>query len=338
MNFDFGDILTRAWRITWKNKGLWVLGILASLISGGGFNPSSNGGGGSGGSSGSGSRGGDFELQQLQRFWEQYQTAIIGTALGVVCLILVVGLISVVLGLIGRGGLIAGARKASADGQVSLGEAWSAGTQNMGRLFTLWLITDLPFALIGLLIVGGVLLFGFNLFAQAVQDPRALENWAPGAILAGVACLLPLFCVLGLGGVAARILNHMGTLSAVFENLTGMAALKRGWAVLRANPAPLIILGVLLTVISGVFGFVAALPIIAAIVPAVAGVAMGAVANNNAVIGGSLIFAALCCVAYVPVLFVVRGVFETWAYSAWTLAYEKLTGPAAAPVIIPTQS
>jgi hypothetical protein len=336
MNFDFGDILTRAWRITWKNKGLWVLGILASFLSGGSFSSGSNGGGGSG--SGSGGNNGAFELQQFQRFWEQYQNTIIAVALGVVCLILVLGLISTVLGLIGRGGLIAGARKASAAGQVSLGEAWSAGTQNMGRLFTLWLITDLPFALLGLLLVGGVLLFGFNLFAQAVQNPHALDNWVPGAVLVGLACLLPLLCVLGLAGVVARILNHMGTLAAVLENLSGMAALRRGWAVLRANPAPLIILGVVFAVISGVLGFVAALPMIAIVLPAAVGVAMGVVASNNAVIGGSLIFAALCCVAYVPILFVVRGVFETWAYSAWTLTYDKLTGPATpAPVIISSQ-
>lgn len=336
MNFDFGDILTRAWRITWNNKGLWVLGILASLISGSGFNPGSNGGNGG---SGSGWRGDQYEFQQFQRFWEQYQATILAVVLGVVCFFIVLSIIFLVLGLIGRGGLIAGARKASSAGSVTLGEAWGEGRANLGRLFSLWLITDLPFTIIGLLMGAGALVLGYTIFMQAMENPRALEAWAPGLVIGALACFLPFVCVLSLAAIAARIFNHMGTLTAVLEQISGMEALKRGWAVLRANPAPLIVMGVLLTVLGGVFSFVAALPIIVAVIPAVVGVGMGVVSESNAIIGGSLIFAALCCAAYVPVLMVAHGVFETWAFSAWTLTYEKLTSPAApAPVIIPAQS
>ena len=31
MNFDFGDLLTRAWKITWKHKVLWALSVLPFL-------------------------------------------------------------------------------------------------------------------------------------------------------------------------------------------------------------------------------------------------------------------------------------------------------------------
>ena len=31
MNFDLGDILTRAWKITWKHKVLWAISILPFL-------------------------------------------------------------------------------------------------------------------------------------------------------------------------------------------------------------------------------------------------------------------------------------------------------------------
>ncbi len=43
-NFNFGEVLTRAWKTIWKHKVLWIFGILASCARGGG---SSNGGGGS---------------------------------------------------------------------------------------------------------------------------------------------------------------------------------------------------------------------------------------------------------------------------------------------------
>ena len=43
MNFNFGEILTRAWQIVWKNRVLWIFGILASCGRGGSsFNSSSS--------------------------------------------------------------------------------------------------------------------------------------------------------------------------------------------------------------------------------------------------------------------------------------------------------
>lgn len=33
MNFDFGDVLSRAWQITWKHKVLWAISLLPFLIS-----------------------------------------------------------------------------------------------------------------------------------------------------------------------------------------------------------------------------------------------------------------------------------------------------------------
>ena len=33
MNFDFGNVLTRAWQITWKHKTLWVLSALPMIVS-----------------------------------------------------------------------------------------------------------------------------------------------------------------------------------------------------------------------------------------------------------------------------------------------------------------
>jgi hypothetical protein len=40
---NIGEVLSRAWKITWKYKVLWIFGILAGCASGGG-----SGGGGNG--------------------------------------------------------------------------------------------------------------------------------------------------------------------------------------------------------------------------------------------------------------------------------------------------
>ena len=53
MNFDFGDVLSRAWQIIWKHKVLWIFGILAGCSRGSsGFRGSSGGGGGDNGGTG----------------------------------------------------------------------------------------------------------------------------------------------------------------------------------------------------------------------------------------------------------------------------------------------
>ncbi len=68
MNFNFGEVLTRAWQITWKYKVLWIFGILASCSRGGG-------GGSSGGSSVSGGSDGNgyspFDTGEAGRVFEQ---------------------------------------------------------------------------------------------------------------------------------------------------------------------------------------------------------------------------------------------------------------------------
>src|SRR5215204_6597599 len=63
-NFNFGEILTRAWQIIWKHKVLWVFGILASCGRGG----SSGNSGNSGSSGDNGFGGSDLPPQVMQWF------------------------------------------------------------------------------------------------------------------------------------------------------------------------------------------------------------------------------------------------------------------------------
>lgn len=327
MNFDFGDVLTRAGRITWQNKGLWILGILAALGSRGGgggnanfnmpntFNPG-------------GQPAPDFpNLRSIERLLEENLPAIIGVALTIVCVVILINILFLVLSWIGRAGLIGGARLAQANGRVTFGEAWGVGQSNIGRLFSIWLITDLPLAIVGLAIA----VIAVALVITAISaGSNNFEELMAGMSL-GLVCLIPIICVLALAGIILAILNHMGTLAAVSEEKSGLAAIGRGWEVLRANPLPLIILGVILIVLDVMFSFLIALPLILAVLPVVIGIAAGAMSDSEALMGGGALFAVLCCVAYLPVLLALRGLFETWSLTSWTLAYDRLTGAAPTP-------
>src|SRR5512139_1772722 len=111
---DFGEVLGKAGRIVWKHKVLWIFGIFAGCSSGGG------GGGGGGGSGwqqswGSGQPSGPEIGSQVEQFFQQAGQWIsdnlwIFVVLGL--LILILAVLGMFLGTIGKIGLIRGALKA----------------------------------------------------------------------------------------------------------------------------------------------------------------------------------------------------------------------------------
>ena len=195
---DYGDVLRRTWQITWRYKGLWVLGLLAGCGTGGG-----------GSNSGWQASGGNGQL-------EQAVTSIPGwiwVVFAILMLLLIV--LVVVLGVIGTGGLIAGFRQADRGEDVSLGQAFRQGTKYFWRLLgfrVLLLLLGIVFAavvvvasigslglcIIPLLCIGIPLAFLVSTYVSLAQvsliddDQRTLDafrrGWEllrahPGAIL-----------------------------------------------------------------------------------------------------------------------------------------------------------
>lgn len=336
---DYFDSLGRGWQIAWKNKGLWLLGILAGCATGEqgspDFNFSNNFN-----SSGSGpSRGDGAEiLAQMQNYLEQNMTLVITIGVVVLVAMVALGVVSLVLGFIGRGGLLKGAQLAQANGQVSLGEAFGAGREQLGRLFSLWLFTDLPFTLLGLGVAVGAIFFVLSIFTTPPSNMDELMQ----TLLPIGACLVPLVCLMALANLFARILNHMGTLTAVFEEQSGLTALQSGFAALRANFLPYTLIAVILWVLRGIISVVLGLPMIFIALPVFFAVVAGAA--NDEPMGGALAgmaVAGVCFVAYLPVLLLGQGIFHTWAYATWADLYQRLrgAGPAAvAPTPAPDYS
>src|SRR3989304_4627432 len=104
---DDADVLKRAWGITWKNKGLWILGILAACTGGGG------GGGGSGAYQSSGDQFSGDGGPGLRRFFENIpQETLTLVAIAAAVLAILLGMTFFVLGILGQAGLIAGVSRA----------------------------------------------------------------------------------------------------------------------------------------------------------------------------------------------------------------------------------
>jgi hypothetical protein len=300
MTFNFGEVLTRAWQITWKYKVLWIFGILAGCTNGGG------GGGGGGGNTGYSTGPNDFDVPpEIRRFVLMMEDLVawvednlwIFIVIGLAFLILI--LITIFLGTIGKIGLIQGSYQAETGAErLVLGELFSASMPYFWRVFGLSFLIGLAFLL---LFIPLILL---------------------GVITAGVAllCLLPLICLLIPVGFAVGIIIEQANRAIVLEDLGIFDGLKRSWEISRANIGPLIVMGLILFGITLVLGIVIALPIFIVVFPTIFAFALGEGQSF------SPLYIALACIClYAPVSWVLNGILTTFTQSAWTLTYMRLT-------------
>lgn len=303
MTFNFGDVLTRAWEITWKYKVLWIFGILVSCSQG---NGGGGGGGGnvpSGGPSGSPS---DFDVPpEIQRIFHQFrnfddwlaENLWVFVVFGLFVLVLVI--LSVFLGTIGRIGLIKGSYEAEL-GAISLnfGELFSSSVPYFWRVFGLSFLIGLAFLVILIpIILIGVLSAGV-----------------------GFLCLLPLICILIPVGIAVGIILEQANRAIVLEDMGIVDGFKRGWEIAKANVWTLIIMALILFGIILVLGVVIALPVFIIVFPAFFSFLMSEGQSFR-----PLYIATICFCLYLPVSLVLNGIVTTFSQSAWTLTFMRLT-------------
>jgi len=306
MNFNFGEILTRAWQITWKHKVLWIFGILASCSNGGG------GGGGGGGNTGYSTGPSDFDVPpELRQFfyqigdfvnWVEDNLWLFIAIMILVALILI--LISVFLGTIGRVGLIKGSFAAEQGAEsLAFGELFSTSMPYFWRVFGLSFLIGIAL----LIIIVPIILIGV-------------------LSVVGIVCLIPIICLLIPVGFIVGIVIEQANRAIVLEDLSMFDGLRRGWEIARTNIGPMIIMALILFGITLVAGIIIAIPIFIVVFPTIFAFAMGEGQSFTPV------YIALACIClYVPISLVLNGVVTTFAQSAWTLTYMRLSKKSETP-------
>ncbi len=318
MNFNFGDVLTRAWQIVWKHKILWVFGILASCGRGGGSFNSNTGGGGNGGG---GDQPPNIPPQMLRWFQtiEQNLTTIIIVLVALFCILWIV---TVFLSAIGKIGLIRGTAQADSGAEkLVFGELFSGSVPYFWRMFGLSLILGLPAFIVGIVIA--VVMVG-GLVASGGGDTAILGMLGMMPIMIGCLCLLvPVMFVLGM-------IFRQAENAIVLEEMGVLPAITRGWEVFKANLGPIILMAIILGVIGFVASFVIALPIFVIVFPAMIAFMAGQGQNLT-----PLYLMGACLCLFIPVAWLLQGIITAYTESAWTLTYMRLTKPQdAAPAIV----
>jgi hypothetical protein len=221
---DYGGILKRTWEITWRNKALWILGILASCN-----------GGGRGGAGGGNFSGGNFRGQGLgdagQAFEQFADNETFWVVVAIAAIVLLgLSLLFLALGVIGQGGLIAAFHKADQGVTLSLAEAFRYGVERFWRMLGLQIIVGLVFLVLFLILLLPIL--------------------AATVLTLGVAliCLLPLLCLLIPLGLTVPIFLQFAQMAIVVEGRGIMDSIRRAWEVIRGNVGPVLVMGLILVV------------------------------------------------------------------------------------------
>jgi hypothetical protein len=329
MKINLGEVLSKAWRIVWKFKVLWIFGILAGC--GGGNGSRFNFNGNSGRNSGSNQFQNlfpQFQNMQPERVFAEVWSRFAGLIAAGILLLCVLWILFYFLGVMGKTGLIKGASKADAGaGTLGFGELWSESTPYFWRMFGLNLLIGLPFFILIMVLIAGVGLAGYSTFKSG--NPGA----GMGALFVGMlGIFFGLICIISIISIIIGMIVEQAQNAIVLEDLGVLQGLSRGWNVFKSAALTIIVVALVLGVIGWVVGLVVSLPIIAIVVPAAIGMAVAG--KDNLLI--PLLIASGCFVLYLPVLLVFSGVIQSYTQSVWTLVYRRLTAallPAQMEVI-----
>ena len=293
MSFDFGEVLGRAWQITWKHKILWVFGLLSMLI--GllffplGFAPALS----------------IFFAEDIP-FWIE-QPAYMLAFFGVFVLLFAA---SFFIAALTQAAISVGALRAErGDENINFKEVLKASLPYFWR-----------FLGIMALLIGGFLLVMLGFFA--IYTLVSLLTLGLGAM-----CLVPLQFLLYPLMIVAYAWQEQALASIVVDDLNVVEAAKRGWEVFRQNMMPVVLITLILYLGVGMVSGFISIPLMIPffIIPFSL---FEEIENTRAI----MIAASLCLVVYMPVLAVLQSGVLTYMKSGWMLTYLRLTRSPEAEV------
>lgn len=307
---DYSELLRAAWRITWRHKYLWILGLFAAEGGGCGFSGGSPGGGDFGGVSGSGPSG-------AEDWFVSNWPVLLALGLGLV----VLGFAMWALSVITTGGLIAGSDAAyGRRPDASLGSAWRAGLHSFWRLLGMWLLVGLAIFLVVLLLI---LVIGLPI---AITLSRGADFGAGAIVLIVLFVILLVLIAIPLG-VVVQIALTWASRSLVLEGTGITDSLRTGWRLFRSNVGPSLLVWLI-----GVGASIGAAIVL--LVPlAIVGIPIAIVVYRLFTDGGGAMWGVLGILGLVAVVMLAlyKAVVTTYFGAYWTIAYRNLvpsTGPS----------
>lgn len=310
---DYGELITRAWNITWKNKFLWVLGFLTALTS-----------------AGSNSNSFQYTFDESDFMNNPQMAAQMGAlAIGLVCVFMIIGLVLWLLSIAARGGLIDGVNRIDDGESVTLGEAFSAGTNAIWRLIGVYILAYLPMIILSMIIVGIVAMTVGSAFAMGAmsQNPEEIMNLIIGSMGMLWLCVCMLICIMIPVGIVLTFIAEFAARGTVIQKLGITDSLSHGWNIFKDNLGAVLliwllmfVIGIIVSIALGIVMVPLSLVIFAPMITSMfMDGSMGGLSMTWSIMGG-------LCLGIFGALFM--SVIQAWMSAIWTLAYKEFTGKA----------
>ena len=311
---DYGALVSRAWRLTWRHRFLWVLGLFAASTTG----------------SCSGSPGGvqwQTDAQEVERTLPE-----LGRALGEVGrwfadnLALVVslavfaallGLAFFVVSLIAQGAMARATEDVARNRPTSLHQAWQAGLRFFWRYLGLWLL--LLAIGIAVLVMFGILFLLF-VAGSAAADGVARTTFIVVLVLLGLASFLVALPLL----VGLTIVVAYAQRAIVVEDVGPWDALGVGVRLLRDRLGASLIVWLISLALGIGAAFALGLAAVLLLIP------LGGIGAllflTTGVSAGSIAYAVVAGLVFIGAMWFLAAIVNTYFWHFWTLAYLDLRG------------
>jgi hypothetical protein len=309
---NYFDQLKRAAQLFRRTRALWWLGILAALFGQNEFGVSVNYSQRMPATS-VGRPGAPFDDMLDNPLVAGFLANPLPYLLGFAAILLLWWLVAALVGWLAQGALIHVAAQAGQGAPATLGAGLRQSWQRLGTLFLIQLVLSIPtIVLVGLALA----LFVPLIPAILRADESALATMAP-RMVGTILCLVPLFLLNALVGIALRLINIFAARACVLEQLTARDSLRKGWQVLRGNLGYTALNWFVFLIVGGLLGLLAALPALLLIVPV--GQAFFADSWTPATTA-----AAFAAGAYLIVISLgAGGLFTGFASTTWTVLYQE---------------
>lgn len=319
---NYSSIFKEALNTFWRHKSLWILGIIITIFGQGEYGFSVNYR--ESYPAGQGDLPNMPGRELLINFFENPIPYIIGFGL----LSLFLWVIQSLICWWSQSALISMVDDVDQQGSTSIRNGLNAGKQKAIPLTILSVLFALPTAIINLpAIAGGIWFFSKffdtykDLFLGKTPSPEELQTlFEPimSNILLGFACIFPLVCIGGILGWLLGLLNKVTARVLVLEYLSISESIRQGWKIARGNFGHILLNGIVLIVISVIFGWIAAIPALAIWVP----VARALLHQNWSIT--SIILAAIMALYFLIIAVGLGGILTSFNSVLWTKLYKAM--------------
>ena len=328
---DYGQIIKRAVQITWRYKFLWIFGIIMALC---------------GQSSGGNPR---FQMNystpydpttgfpEFPAFFPEPlgQTPIAIYIIAGFILLIVFGLISILVGAMGRSALIKSVARAEEGESISFGSSWRDGLNKVVPVGILQTLLAIPWLVMWAVVAAIVFTTFWPFFSQIFTYRPGPESQEPPPFLEDFFVFFPMFfaticgmiCFFFIIQMITGLFRTFGSRAIVLENQDVLGSFSRSWVLFRKNIGATVILALLIFVIGMVAGLILAIPAIAVMFPLMISTMPGIMSGAGPSASDFLLLGCAGIVMIV-VFSLVNGVLQVFIESSWTLAYREFSAKA----------